>query len=412
MALAPLMPTYEDGKPYEGYGESGRYVPTAHTDMMNLLRRGGYSFQPASRTPSTSPPPGSTGSVSSTAQPYIPASLAELMNAPARLSMPHLHPERLDGALWFDIHPKVTKDICKTWKSNFWGPWWNYSMVPQEKKDMWWASFVQLYYWDKEHEDAKKLAGLKPDFISQDDWYLMLKMWETPKLSNKCKTNSKNRKANPHNHTAGAKKTARIEHEMTIAAGGVRPSIPELVRKTHTRKDGTFVDKRAESLIKEAETLAAQRAAADSGEIETAVELSSELLTAAYLEKATTKNGHIYGPGSSQFINVDPKVSPATAFARNIALEERITSIEASVKENFSNMKKSIEDNKDSHDASRRALNVLLQINGIDPVTLMPLTPTSRSNGSSSTGALHTSHSPVNFGDLPNHNLPGIFEEN
>lgn len=67
---------------------------------MNHSRRGGYSFQRASRPSIDIPPPGSIGSVSSTAANYTTASLAELKSAPARRNMPHLHPDNLNGALW------------------------------------------------------------------------------------------------------------------------------------------------------------------------------------------------------------------------------------------------------------------------------------------------------------------------
>lgn len=91
----------------------------------------------------------------------------------------------------------------------------------------------QQYFWEDEHEDAvfdawedhckgsissrvsqRKLAGTKPDFISENDWDHMLQIWATEQSIKKCKKNSRNRKSNPHFHTAGAKKIVRIEHEM------------------------------------------------------------------------------------------------------------------------------------------------------------------------------------------------------
>ncbi|KAG2274721.1 hypothetical protein Bca52824_057276 [Brassica carinata] len=37
------------------------------------------------------------------------------------------------------LHPK---DVVSTYQSNFWGPWWTYRMVPDEKKVAWWTSFL------------------------------------------------------------------------------------------------------------------------------------------------------------------------------------------------------------------------------------------------------------------------------
>lgn len=81
------------------------------------------------------------------------------------------------------------------------------------------------------------------------------------------------------------------------------------------------------------------------------------------------------------------------------------------MEENVSAMKKSMEEN---NEAFRRATNMLLRVNGIDPVTFMPITtppPSARSDGSSATASQHDSQNPVNLADLPNQNLPGIFEE-
>lgn len=45
----------------------------------------------------------------------------------------------------FDIHVCITKDIVATYQSDFWGPWWNFGMVPLSKKDSWWTSFVVCF---------------------------------------------------------------------------------------------------------------------------------------------------------------------------------------------------------------------------------------------------------------------------
>ncbi|KAJ4868630.1 hypothetical protein Rs2_49822 [Raphanus sativus] len=57
-----------------------------------------------------------------------------------------------------------------------------------------------------------------------------------------------------HIHGAGPHTFANIGHKMAIDEGLEEPvSYTDLVRKTHTRKDGTFMDERAEALVLEVE---------------------------------------------------------------------------------------------------------------------------------------------------------------
>ncbi|KAF3559614.1 hypothetical protein F2Q69_00014642 [Brassica cretica] len=57
-----------------------------------------------------------------------------------------------------------------------------------------------------------------------------------------------------HVHGAGPRTFANIAYKMVVDEGFEGPvSYPDLVRKTHTRKDGTFIDERAEALVLEVE---------------------------------------------------------------------------------------------------------------------------------------------------------------
>ncbi|CAN6831969.1 unnamed protein product [Brassica oleracea] len=90
---------------------------------------------------SASLPPGATRPASSASRHPLP-SLAAVMSAPERRNMPLLHPQRPNGTLWFGIDDCIRKDVVSTYQSNFWGPWWTYRMVPDEKKVAWWTSFL------------------------------------------------------------------------------------------------------------------------------------------------------------------------------------------------------------------------------------------------------------------------------
>ncbi|KAF8098768.1 hypothetical protein N665_0258s0001 [Sinapis alba] len=107
---------------------------------------------------SASLPPGATRPASSASRHPLP-SLAAVMSAPERRNMPLLHPQRPNGTLWFGIDDCIRKDVVSTYQSNFWGPWWTYKMVTNEKKVAWWTSFVQKYYWDPKHQIKFVFSG-------------------------------------------------------------------------------------------------------------------------------------------------------------------------------------------------------------------------------------------------------------
>ncbi|KAF3568398.1 hypothetical protein DY000_02014216 [Brassica cretica] len=82
------------------------------------------------------------------------------------------------------------------------------------------------------------------------------------------------------------------------------PSYPDLMRKTHTRKNGTFIDERAEALVLE---------------VEQAVE---EILQDGSPLRQTRK-GTIYGLGSVQFKNICPSELVPATLKRSLDMEMR-----------------------------------------------------------------------------------------
>ncbi|CAH8342059.1 unnamed protein product [Eruca vesicaria subsp. sativa] len=144
--------------------------------------------------------PSSVKNTNPCAPPGFPLrSLDELLQAPARRNQPTLHPEKKDGALWISIDNEVKYDIKRAFSNDFDGAWWNLSEVPQDQQDKWWSDFVQKYYWDSEHHNlvktlwTKKLRRMisnniskgkthnkKPTFVSDNNWKLMWRYWNTP----------------------------------------------------------------------------------------------------------------------------------------------------------------------------------------------------------------------------------------
>ncbi|KAG2303939.1 hypothetical protein Bca52824_032590 [Brassica carinata] len=73
------------------------------------------------------------------------------------LSQPHLHPDKLNGALWFGIDPCIRAFIRATWQGYYMGPWKSWRKVPEERKDSWWQTFVEYWATDAAKRKASRL---------------------------------------------------------------------------------------------------------------------------------------------------------------------------------------------------------------------------------------------------------------
>ncbi|XP_048606293.1 uncharacterized protein LOC106374814 isoform X2 [Brassica napus] len=202
----------------------------------------------------------------------------------------------------------------------------------------------------------------------------MLETWQEEPHQKRSKTNSENASSNPdglgtHRHTSGSKNHKRYAYDLTVKAGGVAPPVTEVVRMTHTRKDGTFIDKRAEGFVKAAEALALERSQGSCLTDETPSAPSTQQLNAAYIEVATNGKGRVYGLGSIQDIDDEPsETAPASLFT-HVAVDGRLTTMEGVVtclKDDVSGLKEDVI-------GIKRGIEVLMKMNGVDPVTFEPI---------------------------------------
>uniref|UniRef100_A0A0D3APF5 Uncharacterized protein n=1 Tax=Brassica oleracea var. oleracea TaxID=109376 RepID=A0A0D3APF5_BRAOL len=213
------------------------------------------SMPPGTTTASAQPtrPPGVVGS--------SPRTEEALLRAPSRINQPHLHPDKINGALWIGVDPEVHELIKATWQGNYWGPWKSWVKVPEERRTSRWHSFIQQYYWEEIfHEETyfkwklrtqvticgrisqKRQKNKEPSYISATDWETILANWSTPEAKAKSQSASVSRCSAPPG----------LKMHVHVDEGFEEPvSYPDLVRKTHTRKDGTFIDERAEALVLE-----------------------------------------------------------------------------------------------------------------------------------------------------------------
>ncbi|XP_033136624.1 uncharacterized protein LOC117128419 [Brassica rapa] len=354
----------------------------------------------------TSPPmpPGATGvaatgqASSSRSNSYPQMSLNAMFNAPARISQPHLHPDKINGALWFSIDPSVNAFIRATWQAYYMGPWKSWRSVPDERRDSWWQTFVQNFYWEQQFNDlvyalwkketwtsigewisTKKRKNKQPKYINENDWTTLMEYWATEPAKKKSKKAAKSRKSDPlgkgvYKHNAGPVGFARIEYNMTVETGEP-PSYTDLVRRTHTKKDGTFVDYRAEELVTQAEMEATQVSNTNSDGSPQSPSATSApsriLLNQAYLKNAKGKRGHIYGLGSAQYREHAPSARVPASLARNLELELRVSGLETSfqsviddvsaVKADVGAVKEDVATMKEDFAATRAAIAELIQ---------------------------------------------------
>ncbi|KAF3507612.1 hypothetical protein F2Q69_00007839 [Brassica cretica] len=131
-----------------------------------------------------------------------------------------------------------------------------------------------------------------------------------------------------------ATENAKSGHEPTVETGEP-PSYTDLVRRTHTKKDETFGDYRAEELVTQAEMEATQASNTNSDGSPQSPSATSApsriLLNQAYLKNAKGKRGHVYGLGSAQYREHAPSARVPASLARNLELELRVSGLETSL---------------------------------------------------------------------------------
>ncbi|WZZ85233.1 hypothetical protein YC2023_113812 [Brassica napus] len=170
-----------------------------------------------------------------------------------------------------------------------------------------------------------------------------------------------------HKHNAGPRSFVRIEYNMMVASGtNERPSFTDLVRATHTRPDGTFVDYRAEEMVTQAEMEATQLSNTEGspGSPSASSTPSRLKLNKAYLKNAKGKRGHVYGLDSAQYREQAPSSRVPNGLARNLELEMRVGGLETSlqsVRQDVAEVKQDVSEMKQDFASTRDAINQLLQ---------------------------------------------------
>ncbi|KAL0725814.1 hypothetical protein Bca4012_040413 [Brassica carinata] len=275
------------------------------------------------------PPTGSSSAVSAAPAPYVRRREEALLRAPSRRNQQHLHPQKLNGALWFGVDPEVHAFMRATWQGNFWGPWAKWTDVPPEKQNQWWHAFIQHYFWEDQFHDEIYIKWKKqtqvtvcgrisqdrrdnrhPVYINDTDWASIIERYSTEKAKKKSRSAAASRTSAPtgkkmHKHGAGPCCFVNIEHKMVLE---VEQAVEEMLQEGSL--DG---DSQADST-----------AATSSKRL---------LLNQEYIKRGQTKKGTIYGLGSVQYKNACPSMPIPVSLQRNLDQEKRMTSFETTISE-------------------------------------------------------------------------------
>ncbi|KAL0645839.1 hypothetical protein Bca4012_044130 [Brassica carinata] len=324
----------------------------------------GPSFAPPGAVPPGAVPHASV--VSSSAVPVAPAPYVRrredaLLRAPSRRNQPHLHPDKINGALWFGIDPEVHVFIRATWQGNYWGSWASWNFVPPEKKDQWWHAFIN------------RRDNRRPSYMSDAHWATMVEKYSTEQAKRKSAKAARSHKSAPvgkkmHKHGAGPRCFLNIAYKMMVDEGLDEPtSYTALARKAHTGKDGSFLDERTKELVLEVEEAVEEMLQdgsplGDSQTDSTAASNSKRyLLNQEYIKRGKTKKGTIYGLGSVQYKNSSPSVPIPVSLQRHLDVDMRMSGFETTISEVKTEINALKTEVTGGMSASQATLNIILQ---------------------------------------------------
>ncbi|KAL0742598.1 hypothetical protein Bca4012_084111 [Brassica carinata] len=236
-----------------------------------------------------------------------------------------LHPSRMNGAKWFKNNTEVSTRVRKIIEGCFKGPWYSWRKVPQFYKDAWYSTFKTKYEWNAAIEDLVKAnfdelaatrlkgmvslaksKGVKPDWILSEHWRVMSDYWKTPKAKEKSEKARLARMFNrdglgPHSHRSGSRSYAKVQDNLV--ANNEDSSFIAVMKKTHQKSDGTYVDERARLVAEKYDAYVQERLSLvepSNGELLTDP-LTVEERNEIYVKVAgVSKQGRVFGLGSLQ----------------------------------------------------------------------------------------------------------------
>ncbi|XP_018438479.1 uncharacterized protein LOC108810905 [Raphanus sativus] len=284
-----------------------------------------------------------------------------------RTDLPMLHHSRNNGSKWFKHNTEVSTAIRKIIQGCFKGPWYSWKKVPPYYKRTWFSMFKKKFNWDAsinysvEREFNKtaayrlkgmvsvvKKGGVKPDWILSDYWTTMQAYWATAKAKKTSASARASRLSDrnglgPHRHRAGSCSYAKVQD--VLEANNEDSSFIAVMKKTHQRPDGTYVDERARLVAETYEKHVEERLGQleSSGQDNVTLEnLDQSEKNEIYVKAAgMSKQGRVFGLGA-----LHSKILPACDVSPNAPeTSEEVEKITQRLQEVEAELKQSREEN-------------------------------------------------------------------
>ncbi|XP_020976920.1 uncharacterized protein LOC107637853 isoform X3 [Arachis ipaensis] len=117
-----------------------------------------------------------------------------------------------------------------------------------------WATYRQRL-WNEFYDPTMRREALVnnvPDDVPRDQWACFVNYRLKPSTVELCMKNKENRSKQTISHTCGSKSNSRRRHEMYLETGK-KPSRGMMYIETHKRKDGSFVNNEALTIVEQIE---------------------------------------------------------------------------------------------------------------------------------------------------------------
>ncbi|XP_024013914.1 uncharacterized protein LOC112087998 [Eutrema salsugineum] len=275
----------------------------------------------------------------------VPANLAEdqLQILNAMLTQPGreefttvLSPIKRPNTTWFGRDKSsLTRKITKVFTNKFDGPFYSWTCVPRERQERFFVEFAKTHTWDplvtgvvqqkfesicqqrmKDMVSKVRTSREQPNWIGDTLWKQMTQYWNTEEAKEKSAT------------TSGARLSEQEELGRPVSLG-------EVFIKTHTKADGTFVDRKAESVAerykRNLEARISNQGALDSYALE---ELTVQEENDLFLQSTfTNERGIPYGIGSLSQSHINGKRKYPGSSSTYKTLQEQLEEAQRKIEE-------------------------------------------------------------------------------
>ncbi|XP_033142467.1 uncharacterized protein LOC117132468 isoform X1 [Brassica rapa] len=271
-----------------------------------------------------------------------------------------LSPKLEPGTTWFGYDKSsLTRRITKIMKKKFNKPFYSWTCVPRDRQEGYFVEFAKKHTWNpmltglvQEHFEficQLRMKGMvsdvrtsrdQPNWIGDTLWKQMTAYWDTEAAVAKSRKASAARLSERnglgiHKHNSGQKSYMQLEQELIEELG--RPvSFGEVFIKAHTRKDGTYVDFKAEKVAeaykkKKEEKLADLRK--DNTEISEGLLLAIEEDNELFIQSTFCNDrGDLFGIGSLKKKLKRKRNDPSSSYSF-MHMQQKLEEAELKIKE-------------------------------------------------------------------------------